>query len=128
MPDTAVLPVGERTALPPPGGYRLAGCVLERTSLPRLHRRIPPNGGELPIGAETTLTLADLIIATVAVEGRRRLRISGWLDLRDRRHTLRLTARVVHVDDEALVFAATGTAVAAGRRRLRIEAAMEFVR
>ncbi|HTI24532.1 MAG TPA: hypothetical protein VL652_26285 [Kutzneria sp.] len=128
MPDTAVLPVGERTALPPPGGYRLAGCVLERTSLPLLHRRIPTNGGELTVGDETTLTLADLITATVAVEGRRRLRISGWLDLRDRRHTLRLTARVVHVDDDALVFAATGTAVAAGRRRLRIEAAMEFVR
>ena len=128
MPDTAVLPVGERTALPPPGAYRLAGCVLERTSLPLLHGRIQPTGGELAVGDETTLTLTDLITATVTVEGRRRLRIGGWLDLRDRRHTLRLTARVVHVDDDSLVFAATGTAVAAGRRRLRIEAAMEFLR
>jgi hypothetical protein len=126
MPDTAVMPVGRRSTLPPPGTYRLAGCVLERTSLPLLHRRIQPNGGELAVGDESTLTLTDLITATVAVEGRRRLRISGRLDLHGRRHSLSLTARVVHVDDLAIVFAASGIAVTAGRRRLRIEAAMEF--
>jgi hypothetical protein len=127
MSDTAVLPVGEAT-LPPPGTYRLAGCVLERTSFPLLHRRIRTGDGELAVADETTLTLTDLITATVAVERRRRLRVTGWLDLRGRRHTLRLTARVVHVDDDGLVFAAAGTAVATGHRRLRIEAAMEFVR
>ena len=128
MPDTAVLPAVDHAALPPPGTYRLAGCVLERTPLPLLHRRIQVDAGELAVGEETTLTLTDLITATVAVERRRRLRISGWLDLRDRRHTLRLTARVVHVDDDGVVFAATGTTVASGRRRFRIEAAMEFTR
>ncbi|QUQ62969.1 hypothetical protein [Kutzneria sp. CA-103260] len=127
MPDTAVLPVGDAT-LPPTGTYRLAGCVLERTPFPLLHRRIPTHGGSLSIGDETTLTLTDLITATVTVERRRRMRVTGWLDLRGRRHTLRLTARVVHVDDDGLVVAATGTAVASGRRRLRIETAMEFTR
>jgi hypothetical protein len=125
MPDTAVLPVGD-LALPPPGAYRLAGCVLERSPFPLLHRRIRPHGGSLTVDDETTLTLTDLITATVTVERRRRLRITGWLDLGDRRHTLRLTARVVHVDDTGLVFAAAGTAVAPGRRPFRIESAMEF--
>jgi len=125
MPDTAVLPVSDLT-LPPPGTYRLAACVLERTPFPLLHRRIRPHGGSLAVDDETTLTLTDLITATVTVERRRRLRITGWLDLHDRRHTLRLTARVVHVDDTSLVFAAAGTAVAARHRPLRIEAAMEF--
>ncbi|MFC0437458.1 hypothetical protein [Kutzneria buriramensis] len=128
MPDTAVLPVGERTPLPPPGSYRLAGCALECTPFPLLHRRIRPTGGELVVADETTLTLTDLITATVTVEDRRRLRVTGWLDLRGRRHTLRLTGRVVHVDDDGVVFAATGTAVAAGRRRIRVDAASEFVR
>jgi hypothetical protein len=127
MSDTAVLPVGDR-ALPPPGSYRLGGCVLERTAFPLLHRRIRPAGGELVVADETTLTLPDMITATVTVQGRRRLRVAGWLDLRDRRHTLRLTARVVHLDDDCLVFAASGTAVAPGRRRIRIETAMEFTR
>ncbi|MEV6605294.1 hypothetical protein [Kutzneria sp. NPDC051319] len=127
MPDTAVLPVGDR-ALPPPGAFRLGGCVLERTTFPLLHRRIRTDGGELVIGDETTLCLPDLLTATVTVAGRRRLSLTGRLDLRERRHTLRLTARIVHRDDNSLVFAATGTAVAPGRRRVRIEAAMEFTR
>jgi hypothetical protein len=127
MPDTAVLPVGDH-ALPPPGTYRLAGCALELTRFPLLHSRIRPEGGELLIGDECTLTLPDVLTATVTVERRRRLRIGGWLDLRGRRHTLRLAARVVRVDDEGVVFAATGTAVASGRRRARVEAAMEFTR
>jgi hypothetical protein len=127
MPDTAVLPVVDQT-LPPPGAYRLGGCALELTPFPLLHRRIQPDGGELVIGDESILTLPDVLTATITVERRRRLRVSGWLDLRDRRHTLRLTARVVHVDADGVVFAATGTAVAPGRRRIRIEAAMEFLR
>jgi hypothetical protein len=127
MPDTAVLPVGDR-ALPPPGAFRLGGCVLECTTFPLLHRRIRPTGGELVIGDETTLSLPDLLTATVTAAGRRRLSLVGRLDLRDRQHTLRLTARVVHRDDDSLVLAATGAAVAPGRRRIRIEAAMEFTR
>ncbi|HEY0501132.1 MAG TPA: hypothetical protein VGD48_35675 [Kutzneria sp.] len=127
MPDTAVLPAVAHT-LPSPGAYRLGGCVLELTPFPLLHRRIRPDGGELVIGDESTLSLPDVLTATITVERRRRLRVNGWLDLRGRRHTLRLAARVVHVDDDSLVFAATGTAVATGRRRIRVEAAMEFTR
>jgi hypothetical protein len=126
MPDTAVLPVGDRT-LPPPGAYRLGGCVLERTPFPLLHKRIPTDGGELVIDDQTTLSLTGLITATVTTAGRR-LRIDGRLRLWGRNHELRLEARVVHRDDSSLVFAAAGTAVARGRRRMRIEAAMEFTR
>ncbi len=127
MPDTAVLPVVDHT-VPPPGTYRLGGSVLELTPYPLRHRRIRLDGGELVIGEESILTVPGVLTATVAVERRRRLRIGGWLDLRGRRHTLRLTARVVHVDDDGMVFAATGTAAASGGRRMRIEAAMEFTR
>ncbi|MFI9383777.1 hypothetical protein [Kutzneria sp. NPDC052558] len=127
MSDTAVLPAAV-LPLPPPGAYSLAGCVLERTPFPFLHRRIPTDGGSLTIDDGATLTLPGLITATVFAQRRRQLLITGRLDLRGRRHGLRLTARVVHIDDTSLVFAASGVAAATGHRPLRIEAAMEFLR